>query len=174
MVLLRVTDKWMVIRGEQIRRRSKVTATETASRMNSEHKRIGPSGVRILSQNKSMPAVNNQDLYKRHAKDMRVHWSCCKTPDWEKLPLVSWLIKTNNSPKTNSIYCIDGKGVQAFRADLSSVKYNVNSIINMFPDLLSSYIIHRAYGKKNKTLQLERTISKLDLTVTLYHISARL
>lgn len=28
--------------------------------------------------------------------------------------------------------------------------------------------------KKKKTLQLERTISKLDLTVTLYHISARL
>lgn len=39
----------------QNRRRSKVTATETASRMNSVYKWVGPCGIRILSQNKACP-----------------------------------------------------------------------------------------------------------------------
>lgn len=83
------------------------TATETASRMNSIQMNRSLWHQNSVRQ-QSRPAVKKRDLFKGHAKDIRVYWSCCKTPNGEKLPLQ---MQTNISLKTNSIGCLDGKGV---------------------------------------------------------------
>lgn len=71
-----------------------------------------------------------------------VHWSCCKTLDWEKFILVCWQI----SLKMNSIYfCIAGKECRLLE---HIYLCNVNSTVNMLPDLRNVHIIHKVHGKK--------------------------
>lgn len=135
------------------------TATETASRMNSiqmTHSSWHQNSVR----KQSRPIVKKRDLYKGYAKDICVCWSCCETPNGEKLPLQ---MQTNISLKTNSICCIDGKGAQAFRANLALS--NIMEIPLLTCSLTSILHIINTEPMEERTKIRNRTLSELDLAV---------
>lgn len=71
-------------------------------------------------------------------------------PQNEKSPLVSWVDTNTHFFKDKLDLLYRWQWSAGFQSSSSSVGYNVNSTINMFPELLSSYIIHKAYGVKRE------------------------